>query len=101
MRFSVMVPVLSVQITVAAPKVSTVVARFAMTPCRANRHAPNARKVVKATGISSGRMDMAKVRPESRLAEKEPVRKKATTHTSTKKTTPTMAMSRTNRLICC
>ena len=74
MRFSVMVPVLSVQITVAAPKVSTVVARFAMMPCRAKRQAPNARKVVKATGISSGRMDMARVRPERRLPEKEPVR---------------------------
>ena len=74
MRFSVMVPVLSVQITVAEPSVSTVVERFTMTPCLAKRHAPSATNVAKATGISSGRMDMASVSPVSKLSNNEPLR---------------------------
>ena len=47
MRFSVMVPVLSVHTTAADPSVSTVEALLTITPCFASRHAPSARKVAK------------------------------------------------------
>jgi hypothetical protein len=35
------------------------------------RHAPSARKTVRITGISSGRMAMASAMPESTLASRE------------------------------
>ena len=56
-----MVPVLSVQITVALPKVSTVRIFLTIIPSFIKRHEPNAIKVVKATGISSGSIDMVSV----------------------------------------
>ena len=54
-RFSVSVPVLSEQSTVAAPSVSSAAIRRARTLLRAIRYAPRARKMVTTTGNSSGR----------------------------------------------
>ena len=67
MLFSVIVPVLSVQITVALPNVSTVFICFTTIPIFINRHAPKAMKVVKATGISSGKILIANVSDCNRL----------------------------------
>ena len=65
-RFSVRVPVLSEQSTVAAPMVSSAAIRRARTLLRAIRYAPSARKTVTTTGNSSGSSEMARVRPASR-----------------------------------
>ena len=70
MRFSVIVPVLSRQIIDALPRVSTVDVFFMTTPNFISRHAPNAINVVKATGISSGRMLIARVSAFKRLARR-------------------------------
>src|SRR5690625_7638337 len=59
MVFSVMVPVLSVQITEVLPRVSMMLLRLTMMFFFMSFHAPKAVKVVKATGISSGSTDMA------------------------------------------
>ncbi|MNE34806.1 hypothetical protein D3C80_1285420 [compost metagenome] len=67
--FSVIVPVLSVQITVAPPKVSTVLICLTITPIFIRRQAPNAMKVVKATGISSGMILIASVNAFSKLSK--------------------------------
>ena len=64
-----MVPVLSVQITVALPKVSTVLVCLTIIPIRSNRQAPSAIKVVKATGISSGIILIARVNAFSKLSK--------------------------------
>ena len=66
--FSVIVPVLSVQMTVALPRVSTVFICLTTIPIFIRRQAPRAMKVVKATGISSGRMLMARVSALSKLS---------------------------------
>ncbi|OQB58492.1 MAG: hypothetical protein BWX95_02730 [Bacteroidetes bacterium ADurb.Bin141] len=66
-EFSVIVPVLSVQITVVLPKVSTILLRLMITPCFISFQEPNAIKVVNATGISSGKMDIASVNPANKL----------------------------------
>ena len=66
--FSVMVPVLSTQITVALPRVSTVFICLTMMPIFISRQAPSAINVVKATGISSGRMLMARASALRRLS---------------------------------
>jgi hypothetical protein len=63
MRFSVSVPVLSTQSTVAAPSVSMAGMRRVSTRSRAMRHAPSARKMVSTTGNSSGSIAMASVTP--------------------------------------
>src|SRR5690606_40574670 len=63
-----MVPVLSAQITVVLPNVSTTALRLIMIPSRISFQAPNAINVVKATGISSGKIDIAKVKPTKRLS---------------------------------
>ena len=68
--FSVMVPVLSVQITVALPNVSTVFICFTTMPIFISRQAPSAINVVNATGISSGKMLMARVSDCNRLFSK-------------------------------
>ena len=67
--FSVIVPVLSVQITFALPKVSTVFVCFTMIPIFIKRQEPKAMNVVNATGISSGIMLMAKVSAFNRLSK--------------------------------
>ena len=61
--FCVSVPVLSAQIMVAEPSVSTNCGCFTMICCFNKRKAPNAWKVLKATGISSGKILIANVRP--------------------------------------
>ncbi|MNR27527.1 hypothetical protein D3C85_1448030 [compost metagenome] len=66
--FSVIVPVLSVQITVALPSASTVFICFTTTPIFINRHAPSAINVLKATGISSGKILIAIVNAFIRLS---------------------------------
>ncbi len=66
--FSVIVPVLSVQIMVALPKVSTVFICFTTIPICIKRQAPNAINVVKATGISSGKILIASVSALSKLS---------------------------------
>ena len=68
--FSVIVPVLSVQITVALPRVSTVFVCLTMIPIFIKRQAPRAIKVVKATGISSGIILIAKVKAFSKLSRR-------------------------------
>ena len=70
MVFSVMVPVLSEQITVVLPNVSTIELRFIIIPCCISFQEPSAMNVVKATGISSGSIDIASVNPLSKLASK-------------------------------
>ena len=72
MVFSVSVPVLSVQITVAPPKASTIRIFFTIIPSLIIRHEPMAIKVVNATGISSGRIDIANVNPCNKLDKKFP-----------------------------
>ena len=68
--FSVRVPVLSVQITVALPSVSTVLVCFTITPICIRRHAPSAINVASATGISSGKILIAKVSALSKLSSR-------------------------------
>ena len=68
--FSVMVPVLSTQIMVALPSVSTVFICFTTMPIFINLHAPKAINVVKATGISSGNTLIASVNAFSKLSNK-------------------------------
>lgn len=64
-----MVPVLSVHNTVAEPSASTVWVCLTITPCCINRQAPKAINEANATGISSGRTDMAMVNPLSKLSK--------------------------------
>ena len=71
-RFSVIVPVLSVQITVALPRVSTVLVCLVIMPIFINRQAPNAINVVNATGISSGITLIAKVNAFNKLSKTNP-----------------------------
>ena len=61
MRFSVSVPVLSVQMTVVLPKVSTAVSRRMMARCRAMRRTPRARIRVVTAGSPSGTAATAKL----------------------------------------
>src|SRR5678815_2629566 len=61
--FCVSVPVLSTHITVAEPRVSTYCGCFTTILFRNKRKAPNAWKVLKATGISSGSILIASVNP--------------------------------------
>ena len=67
--FSVIVPVLSVQITVALPNVSTVLVCLVIMPIFIKRQAPNAMNVVNATGISSGITLIAIVSAFSKLSK--------------------------------
>ena len=62
-RLRVSVPVLSVQSTVAAPKVSIAVARRVSTRERESRHAPITMKTVSTSGNSSGSIDMPSAMP--------------------------------------
>ncbi len=100
MEFSVIVPVLSVQITVVLPKVSTILLLLMIIPSRMSFHAPSAIKVVNATGISSGNTDIANVSPLSKLATKLPLSIKLYIHTNKKMSIPTMAIAFTNFWIC-
>jgi hypothetical protein len=59
MRFSVRVPVLSVQMTVADPSVSILGMFLVKTFFLATRIAPRERNIVNTTGNSSGSSDMA------------------------------------------
>jgi hypothetical protein len=70
--FSVSVPVLSTQSTVAAPSVSMAGTRRVSTWRCDNRHAPSARKIVSTTGNSSGSVAIARVRPASRPCSQSP-----------------------------
>ncbi|OPZ76943.1 MAG: hypothetical protein BWY79_01388 [Actinobacteria bacterium ADurb.Bin444] len=72
MRLRVSVPVLSTQRVVAEPRASTAGMRRVNTPFWLMRQAPSARNTVKTTGISSGRMAMAKVMPARRPSIQPP-----------------------------
>ncbi len=63
MRFSVMVPVLSEQITVAAPRVSTACSRRTSARRRTIARAPSASVTVTTAGSPSGTMATASDRP--------------------------------------
>ena len=63
MRFMVSVPVLSTQITVAEPSVSSTGERRVSTCFCERRHAPSARKTVSTTGNSSGSIAIAVAMP--------------------------------------
>jgi len=65
MRFSVKVPVLSVQSTDAAPSVSMADARRVSTLTFEIRHAPIAMKTASTIGNSSGSIDMPTAMPAS------------------------------------
>ena len=73
MRFSVNVPVLSVQSTVAEPSVSMAAARRVRTRAREMRQAPIAMNTVSTTGNSSGSIDMPSAMPAS-IASSHPPR---------------------------
>ena len=73
MLFCVMVPVLSLHKTVAEPKVSIAEGFLVNTFCWDNLQAPIARKIVRTTGNSSGRMAMADARPDNKEAMKSPL----------------------------
>ena len=63
--FSVSVPVLSVQRTVAEPRVSMAAARRVRTRAREIRQAPIAMKTASTTGNSSGSIDIPRAMPPS------------------------------------
>ena len=71
-RFSVRVPVLSVQNTVAEPSVSIAAARRVRTRAREIRHAPIAMKTASTTGNSSGSIDMPSAMPASTASSQPP-----------------------------
>ena len=66
MRFSVRVPVLSVQMTVAPPSVSTAGSRRTSASCRAMRCTPSAMTMVAVAGRLSGMTEMASDTASSR-----------------------------------
>lgn len=74
MRFSVSVPVLSVQRTVAEPSVSIAAVRRVSTRACEMRQAPMAMKIVNTMGNSSGSIDMPSAMPAS-TASSHPPRK--------------------------
>ena len=94
-----MVPVLSAQITVVLPNVSTTLLRLMIIPSRISFQAPNAIKVVKATGISSGKMDIAKVSPTNKLSIISLDCQKLYAQTNKKTTMPMIAIHLTNFVI--
>ena len=72
MRFSVRVPVLSVQSTVAAPSVSMAEARRVSTRMREIRQAPMTVNTVSTSGNSSGSIDMPSAMPASSASSQDP-----------------------------
>jgi hypothetical protein len=62
-RFMVRVPVLSTHSTVAEPSISMAGTRRVSTRLRDIRQAPNARKIVRTIGNSSGTSEIASARP--------------------------------------
>ena len=74
MRFSVRVPVLSTQRTVAEPSASMAAMRRVRTRRCEMRQAPSARKIVRMTGNSSGISAIASARPASRPSQPVPAR---------------------------
>ena len=72
MRFSVRVPVLSAQRTVAEPRVSMAAARRVSTRALLMRQAPMAMKTASTTGNSEGSMDMPMAMPASAACNQSP-----------------------------
>ena len=72
MRFSVRVPVLSVQRTLAAPSVSMAEARRVSTRAFEMRQAPIAMKTASTMGNSSGSIDMPTAMPASTPSSQPP-----------------------------
>jgi hypothetical protein len=75
MRLRVSVPVLSVQSTVAAPRVSIAAGRRVNTWERDSRHAPITMNTVRTSGNSSGSIDIASAMPPSRPCSHAPRRR--------------------------
>ncbi len=71
-RLRVNVPVLSVQSTVAEPRVSIAVARRVSTRERESRHAPITMNTVSTSGNSSGSIDMPSAMPARSASSHEP-----------------------------
>jgi hypothetical protein len=71
-RFSVSVPVLSVQSTVADPSVSIADARRVRTRAREIRQAPIAMNTASTTGNSSGNIDIPRAMPASSASSQPP-----------------------------
>ena len=94
--FSVRVPVLSTQRTVAAPSVSIAATRRVSTWRCDNRHAPSARKIVSTTGNSSGSVAIASVMPASRPWSQLPRVRPYTTTTTAQRLAPRTARRRTS-----
>ncbi len=65
-RFSVRVPVLSVQMRVVVPSVSVALSRRTIAPCAARRSDPSPRTATTSTGSSAGTLAKASVSPVSR-----------------------------------
>ena len=78
----VSVPVLSVQITVVEPSVSTLASRFTSTPCLLRRQAPTLRNSVNTSGNSSGAADIATPIPPSRACPQDSFRKRPSATTA-------------------
>ena len=98
MRLRVSVPVLSTASTVMAPSASTAVTRRVSTFWCAMRQAPSARNTVRMTGISSGRMAMARAMPESRLSSRgRPFHHQPSSTWAVASTTAPMPKLRTSR----
>ena len=97
--FIVSVPVLSTQMTVAEPSVSSTGVRRVSTCFWDSRHAPSARKIVSTTGNSSGSIAMAVPMPASRPSSQWPRVRPYTTTTSAAAPNPSSAIVRTRRSI--
>ena len=93
MRFSVRVPVLSVQRTVAAPSASTAGSRRVSMRLRESRQAPMAMNTVSTTGSSSGRMAMARATPASSPRSHSPRTRPCSTTSAAHSDSPAAAMT--------
>ena len=81
-----------------APSASTACNRRVSTCWRDSRQAPSARNTVSTTGISSGRMDMARAMPSNRLSSSgRRSHSQAISTSATASATPRMARPRTSR----
>ena len=99
-RFSVSVPVLSVQRTVAAPRDSIAEARRVSTRACEMRQAPIAINTARTSGISSGRSDIPIAMPPSAACNHEPRKMPNRTMAIPVTAIARSAMSLTNQLSC-
>ncbi len=98
-RFWVSVPVLSVQSTVAAPRVSMAATRRVRTRAREMRQAPITMKTVRTSGNSSGSIDMPSAMPLSNASSQPPRHKPYSNTASALRLRLTAAKLRTSRRV--